>query len=91
MENQHQERLFEPALLTHDGDRETSPPERGNGSLPWSDLQTEFLDRTPEKKASAEPSTQDGIETVRLCDSLSELASRSTPCIIIPPTVSKAG
>jgi hypothetical protein len=33
-------------------------------------LQTEFLERTPEKKASAEPSTKDGIETVRLCASL---------------------
>jgi hypothetical protein len=30
----------------------------------------EFLERTPEKKASAEPSTKDGIEPVRLPASL---------------------
>jgi hypothetical protein len=32
--------------------------------VPWTGLQTEFLARTPEKKASAEPSTKDGIEPV---------------------------
>jgi hypothetical protein len=39
----------------------------GNGSVPWSGLQTELVERTPEKKASAEPSTKDVIEAVRLC------------------------
>ena len=38
--------------------------------MPWSSLQTEFLGRTYEKKASAEPSTKEGIEAVRLCASL---------------------
>ena len=52
------------------GDREASPPERGNGSVPWRGLQAEFLERTPEKNASDDPSTKDGIETVRLCASL---------------------
>jgi hypothetical protein len=33
-------------------------------------LQTEFLERTPEKKASAEPSTKHDIEPVRLRASL---------------------
>jgi hypothetical protein len=33
-------------------------------------LQTEFLERTPESKAKAEPSTKDGIEPVRLRASL---------------------
>ena len=33
-------------------------------------LQTEFLERTPEKKAIDDPSTKDGIETVRLYASL---------------------
>jgi hypothetical protein len=37
--------------------------------MPWSGLQTEVLKRTPEKKASAEPSTKHGIEPVRLCAS----------------------
>ncbi len=44
-----------------------SPPEQGNGPLPWSDLQTEFVERTPERTATGEPSTKKGIETVRLC------------------------
>ena len=34
----------------------------GNGPVPWSGLQTEFLERTPGKDASAEPSTKDGAE-----------------------------
>jgi hypothetical protein len=33
-------------------------------------LQTEFMERTPEKKASAEPSTKDGIDPFRLRASL---------------------
>ena len=33
-------------------------------------LQAEFVERTPEKKASAEPSTKHGIEPFRLCASL---------------------
>jgi hypothetical protein len=36
-----------------------------NGSLAWSGLQTEFVERPPEKHASAELSTQHGIEAVR--------------------------
>jgi len=36
----------------------------------WSGPQTEFLERTPEKKASAEPSTKEGIEIVHLRASL---------------------
>jgi hypothetical protein len=36
----------------------------------WSGPQTEFVERTCEKKASAEPSTKEGIEAVRLCASL---------------------
>jgi hypothetical protein len=36
----------------------------------WIRPQTEFLERTPEKTASSEPSTKDSIETVRLCASL---------------------
>lgn len=39
----------------------------GNGPVPWSGLQTEFLERTPGKDASAEPSTKDGVEAVRFC------------------------
>jgi len=54
----------------HESDREASPPERGNRSVPWSGLQTEFVERTPETKASAEPNTKDGIEAVRLGASL---------------------
>ena len=38
----------------------------GNGSVPWSGPQAEFLERTVEKNASAVLST-DGIETDRLC------------------------
>jgi hypothetical protein len=33
-------------------------------------LRTEFLERTPERKASAGPSTIQGIEAIRLCASL---------------------
>jgi hypothetical protein len=36
-----------------------------NGSLACSGLQAESMERTPEKDASAEPSTQHGIEAVR--------------------------
>ena len=39
----------------------------GNGSVPWSGPQAEFLERTAGKNASAVPSTTDGIETDRLC------------------------
>jgi hypothetical protein len=60
------------------GDREAISAEQGNGPVPWSGpsaalragLQTAFLERTPEKKASDDPSTKDGIETVRLRASL---------------------
>jgi hypothetical protein len=38
--------------------------------VPWSGLQTELVERTPEKKANAEPSTKEGIEAARLCASL---------------------
>ena len=38
--------------------------------MPWSGRQSEFLERTPEKKASDEPSTKHGIEPVHLCASL---------------------
>jgi hypothetical protein len=37
------------------------------GLFPWSGLQTEFVERTPGKNASVEPSTKDRIEAVRLC------------------------
>jgi hypothetical protein len=36
-----------------------------NGPLACSGLQTELVERTPEKNASAEPSTRHGIEAVR--------------------------
>jgi hypothetical protein len=36
-----------------------------NGSLACSGLQTELMERTSEKDASAEPSTKHGIEAVR--------------------------
>jgi hypothetical protein len=36
----------------------------GNGSVPWSGLQTELMERTPEKDVSGEPSTKHGIEAV---------------------------
>jgi hypothetical protein len=49
-----------PNLFTQEGDQEASLPERGNGLVPWSGLQTEYLKRTPEKKASGEPSTKQG-------------------------------
>jgi len=39
----------------------------GNEPVPWSGLQTELLERMPGKNVSAEPSTKDGIEAVRLC------------------------
>jgi len=39
----------------------------GNGPVPWSGLQTKFLERTPGKNASAEPSTKDDVEAVRFC------------------------
>jgi hypothetical protein len=61
---------FFPELFTHESDREAKSPERGNGSVLRSGLQTEFMERTPEKNASVEPSTKDAIETVRLCASL---------------------
>ncbi len=48
-------------------DRETSPPEQSNGPMPWSGPQTAVVERALKEKASAEPSTQDGIETLRLC------------------------
>jgi len=59
-----------PELFTHEGDREASPPERGNGPLPWSGPQTEFVERRPEKNANAKPSTRHGFETIRLRASL---------------------
>ena len=34
----------------------------GNGPLPWSGLQTEFVERTPSENASAEPSTKDALK-----------------------------
>jgi hypothetical protein len=59
-----------PGVFTHEGDREASPPERGNGSLPWSGPQINFLEQAPERNVSGEPSTQEGIETVVPCASL---------------------
>ncbi len=57
----------EPAeFLTSKSEQEASSPERGNKPVTRSGPQTELLKRTPEKKASAEPSTQNGIEAVRL-------------------------
>src|SRR5439155_4284627 len=39
----------------------------GNGPVPWSVLQTEFVERTPGKNGSDEPSHQARIDDVRLC------------------------
>ena len=39
----------------------------GNGSVPCSGPQAEFLERTAGKIASAVPSATDGVETVHLC------------------------
>ena len=39
----------------------------GNGPLPRRSPQTNVVERTPGKNASAESSTKDGIEDVRLC------------------------
>jgi hypothetical protein len=58
------------STLPPERDREATPPERGNGSVPWSGLQTEFVERTLEKKASGGPSAQNAIEAVCLCASL---------------------
>jgi hypothetical protein len=38
----------------------------GNGPVPCSGLQTEFLERTPGKNARAMPSTIHGVETLSL-------------------------
>ena len=38
-----------------------------NGPVVCSGLQTELVERTPEKQASAEPSTKQGVEAVRFC------------------------
>ena len=38
----------------------------GNGPEPWSGRQTQFVQRTPGKNASAEPSIKDGSEAVHL-------------------------
>jgi hypothetical protein len=38
--------------------------------VPWSGLQIDFVERTPEKKATAKPSTKHGVEPLRLCASL---------------------
>jgi hypothetical protein len=64
------------STLPHKGDREASLPERDNGPVPWSGQQTDFLERTYEKKASAEPSTKEGIAAVYLCASLLHAPSR---------------
>jgi hypothetical protein len=39
----------------------------GNGTVPWSSLQTEVLARTSWGNARAESSTKDGGEAVGLC------------------------
>ena len=39
----------------------------GHGPVPWSGLQTEFVDERLGKSASSDSSTKDGIEAVRLC------------------------
>ncbi len=66
-------------------DREASPPERGNGPAPWSGLHTEFAERMPEKKASAEPSTKHGIEPARLCASLLQTHLSTDTVFIFSP------
>jgi hypothetical protein len=43
-----------------------------------SGLQTEFLERTPERRASGEPSTKDGIDLFGSVPRSSWLTSRST-------------
>jgi hypothetical protein len=40
---------------------------QSNGPVSWSGLQTEFVEQTPGKNASAQSSTKGGIEAVRLC------------------------
>jgi hypothetical protein len=78
--------------LTREGDREASPPERGNESVPWSGLQTELLERTPEKKPNAEPSTKEGIEAARLCASLLRpRLSINTVSLFFPRNVNNPG
>jgi hypothetical protein len=53
----------------------------GNGSPAWSGLQTALVERTPEKSASAEASTQHGIEAVHFyAFASSRLTPRSTVC-----------
>ena len=73
------------------GDQEARPPERGNEpalARPANCL----LVRTPEKKTSDDPSTKDGIETVRLCASLlrSHLSIDAVSSFF-PLTVNNAG
>jgi hypothetical protein len=51
-----------PGLFTPESDRGATPPEEDNGPLPWSGLQTEFVERTPSENASAEPSTKDALK-----------------------------
>jgi hypothetical protein len=63
-----------------------------DGSLACSGLQTELMERTPEKDVSAEPSTPHGIEAVRF----SVFAPPGSPLdresvMIFPLTMNRAG
>jgi len=54
-----------PWIITRDGDRRASPPERRQIGLCLDGPQMEFVERRPGKNASGE-STKDIIEAVRL-------------------------
>src|SRR5437667_1359719 len=64
----------------------------GNEPVPWSGLQTELLQRMPGKNASAEPSTRDGIEAVRLCAFTPPGSSLDRHSVVVSPlTMINAG
>ena len=64
----------------------------GNESVPWSGLQTELLGECLRKNASAEPSTKDGIEAVRLCAFTPPGSSLDRHSVVVfPLTMNNAG
>ena len=64
----------------------------GNDPVPWSGLQTELLERMPGKNVSAEPSTKDGIEAVRLCAFTPPGSSLDRHSVVVfPLTMNNAG
>ncbi len=58
----------------------------GNGSLAWSGPRAEFVKRTAEKDASAEPSTKHDIEAVRFCAFASPGSPRDRLGVMISPS-----